>query len=164
MEDIIISLAGKNDIEGIVELWNEGTAFHQEIEPEFFRLDQNYVQRFSEKVQSTLENKDAKIFVAKDKKEIIGCIIGFIKYPPSIFKQDIIGYIDLLYVKREYRCNSLGKNLLKRMEEYFESKEIRSVELNCYIKNDLGLDFWNRNNYFPTSVKLRKQVEREYIF
>jgi ribosomal protein S18 acetylase RimI-like enzyme len=164
MEDLIISLAGKSDIEGIVELWKEGTVFHQEVEPEIFSLDQNFEQKYKEKVQAVLENKDSKIFVAKDKADIVGCIIGYTKYPPSIFKQEMLGYIDLLYVKKEYRLNGAGKLLLKRLEEYFDSMEIKYVELNCYIKNDTGLDFWNRNNYFPTSVKLRKQIEKEHIF
>lgn len=164
MDEILITMSGKSDIDGIIELWKEGTIFHRELEPDYFRFDENYIAKYREILQNTFENKDAQVFVARLNGSIIGCIIGFVKYPQSIFKQDLLGYIDLVYVKKDFRNKGIAKILLEKLEEWFETRDIKYIELNCYIRNDVGLDFWNRNDYLPISVKLRKNKEKDSFF
>ena len=54
---------------------------------------------------------------------------------------------DNVYIKPEYRDQSIGKKLDAWLKEFALSRGYEAIELNCYIKNEKGRNYWETNEY-----------------
>ncbi len=42
--------------------------------------------------------------------------------------------------------------------EWFEGKKIKNIELEVDVRNKLGVDFWENNNFFTYRLKMRRDL------
>lgn len=82
-------------------------------------------------------------FVCEANKKVIGYIFGYIKWLYPAYTIERIGYIAEIFVLEEYRNRGVGKRLVKEILRWFKSKNIRYVELDCYISN-IATKFWSK--------------------
>lgn len=82
--------------------------------------------------------------VAEVKKNLIGCCFGEIENKRGWQKYKQGGYIGLIFIKKEFRRNGIGKSLVHEVIRWFRSKRIRDIRLDVYCKNKAAIDSYKK--------------------
>ena len=65
---------------------------------------------------------------------------------------------DNVYIKTKYRGLGVGKKLDVWLKTFAVSSGCETIELNCYIKNEKGRDYWESNDYTSISIHYQKKL------
>ena len=66
---------------------------------------------------------------------------------------------DNVIILEEYRSNGLGKQLMAWVYDYAKSQGCIASELNCYITNDQGQLFWEKEGYKKIGYHYQRAIE-----
>ncbi|KAF3978564.1 MAG: GNAT family N-acetyltransferase [Methylococcales symbiont of Iophon sp. n. MRB-2018] len=70
---------------------------------------------------------------------------------------------DNVYIQPKHRNLGIGSQLNTWLKNFALSRGCEAVELNCYIKNEEGMRFWEANEYLPIGMHYQKKlVVRKY--
>ena len=133
------------DEKGLAKLLNE--CFKKDYYP--------YVKFNEEYVREKIADKRNKIFVAVDKKKIIGSV------RVKIFDLDL-AEIRQISVTKKYRGKGIGSKLMKSAISYLKRKKIRKVVARAKATDKIGMKFLIDNNFVPESFMkehFRKKVD-----
>jgi len=67
---------------------------------------------------------------------------------------------DNVYIKPEYRDQGIGKKLDTWLKGFALSQGCEAIELNCYINNEKGRNYWETNEYKPIGIHYQKKLDR----
>jgi len=65
---------------------------------------------------------------------------------------------DNVYLKTRYRGLGIGKKLDSWLKNFALSRGCEAIELNCYIKNEQGRDYWESNDYSSIGIHYQKKL------
>ena len=65
---------------------------------------------------------------------------------------------DNVYIRPEFRSKGIGKELNSWLKSLAISRGCEAIELNCYIKNQKGQDFWLANEYQAIGIHYQKKL------
>ena len=115
------------------------------------------IPKLPEDTASAFENSHVVFFLAEHKQEgPIGLSRGDILHNDPIFRlrSDMrCGYVDQMYVLRNYRKRGIGTHLLKLCENWFSAQGVKHVLLHAAPK---ALPFYQREGY----VSNREMIKR----
>lgn len=112
--------------------------------------------------QNTIDDlKDKRIFIVKEKEEIIAYLLGHQKIQAtttSILEKDSPFFeIDELYVSKAYRSQGIGKQLMTFVENKLKQENIHHLQLTTSTKKyqsilhfyieEMGMEFWSARLY-----------------
>jgi nicotinamidase-related amidase/GNAT superfamily N-acetyltransferase len=148
--NIIYSEKDEKDLDLIGDLWVKLIRFHTELSPYFTEeySNKSFFDRKKELLEKS-ENGILKIFIAEDKRIIIGYCICTIKAGA--------GEIDSIFVEKEYRKHNIGDEFLIKAEELFENNSVNKQILSVYAGNEAVIKFYNRHNYYQKYIVLEKK-------
>ena len=63
---------------------------------------------------------------------------------------------DNVFVLPEYRSSGVGKLMLDRVLNYALEIGCNTSEINCYINNEKGIQFWNNQGYKAIGYHMQK--------
>ncbi|HCW32738.1 MAG: acetyltransferase [Candidatus Peregrinibacteria bacterium GW2011_GWE2_39_6] len=112
--------------------------------------------------QKYISKEKGIIFVAEEKKEIIGCIIGSLS--PFSLSEKIErylkkrGYIRELIISRKARGQGLGKKLLLAIENYFREQKCQIIKLNCFGPDLKTHAFYTHLGYKNHIIEMEKKL------
>ncbi len=66
---------------------------------------------------------------------------------------------DNVYLSPAYRAQGYAQQLLAWVYEYGQSQGCVATELNCYISNDLGRAFWEKEGYVAIGLHYQKMLD-----
>ena len=66
---------------------------------------------------------------------------------------------DNVVILEDYRSNSLGKQLMSWVYEYAKSQGCIASELNCYLTNEKGQMFWEKEGYKKIGYHYQRAIE-----
>lgn len=66
--------------------------------------------------------------------------------------------LDNVYVLPEYQGKGIGKLLVDWILDYGKSKGCIASELNCYVDNTKGLEFWKAKGYETIGYHLARKI------
>ena len=66
---------------------------------------------------------------------------------------------DNVYIKPEYREQGIGKKLEVWLKKFALSRGCEAIELNCYIKNEKGRNYWEANEYQSIGLHYQKKLD-----
>jgi GNAT superfamily N-acetyltransferase len=66
---------------------------------------------------------------------------------------------DNVVIMEEYRSNGLGKQLVAWLLEYARSQDCVASELNCYLINEKGQAFWEKQGYKRIGYHYQRPIE-----
>lgn len=64
---------------------------------------------------------------------------------------------DNVYIKTKYRGLGIGRKLDGWLKDFALSRGCQAIELNCYIKNEKGNNYWESNEYNPIGIHYQKK-------
>lgn len=123
MDYKIVNLSEK-DLNSMCDLWNEDRS-----ESKFFQTFT--YESFKAKYVGNEDFSFDGVFGVFDNNKLIAYSICLLR---KLFEgKEFGGYIHMIMVKKEYRCQGIGSSLLSKMEEYLKSKGKTSANANYYL-------------------------------
>lgn len=109
-----------------------------------------------------IKNNNGKCYLAIENNKTVGLIMG------CIFPYDENDYLDYkcpkrgeiteLIVTNKTRSKGIGQKLINRMEEYFKSLNCEYVIVDVFAYNDIGKNFYNKNNFHTRMETMIKKL------
>ncbi|UOA08525.1 GNAT family N-acetyltransferase [Methylobacter sp. S3L5C] len=66
---------------------------------------------------------------------------------------------DNVVILEEYRGNGLGKQLMAWIYNYAKAQDCIASELNCYLTNEKGQQFWEKEGYKKIGYHYQKAIK-----
>ncbi len=66
---------------------------------------------------------------------------------------------DNVFIKKEYRSKGVGQLMIDYLFQYAKDIDCKATELNCYLSNEKGRKFWERQGYEPLAYHFFKQFD-----
>lgn len=138
--------AADSHIPEMVEIWKEFMDFHGDIDPFLERRDDGH-EHFEKYLREKIDSDDAAVFAATEDDGVIGFSIVYVSSHPPVLKAERYGFIDSLAVKSTHRRKGVGTAILRRIHEWFDSRDIERIQLNVLPGNEIGNSFWRKNGF-----------------
>ena len=145
---IIIRPIEEADRPVVISLWEEFIDYHKKREIEFNLVDEAS-KVYSSYLNEILKKQDNCLLVAEVEGNIAGYILGGILKTTGFFKHDKIGRITEIFVREDYRKNSIADSLLEEIIEWFRERGILRIETDYYIKNKGAELLWKKTGFVP---------------
>ena len=155
---IEIVKAEEKHVADIGRLWWEFILFHQDIDPIWTPLEgsipgfiENHLRRF-------MKSEDGLVLVVGDKGKVIGYSLSEIRRNSPGLKREKYGYIDEMAVTANYQRRGIGEKMLAEIMRWFQSNDIKRVELGTTTQNLVGNSFWQKQGFTIYMNTLYKNV------
>ena len=125
------------------------------------RLHPEYRDKMAILDLEEVKNNNGKCFIAVEDNKAVGVIMGIItsygEYDYLDYKCPKRGEITELIVSKKIRSKGIGKQLIKKLEDYFKSIDCKYVIVDVFAYNDLGINFYNKEGYHSRMLtKIKK--------
>jgi ribosomal protein S18 acetylase RimI-like enzyme len=140
-----ITVAEDSHVPGIVEVWKEFMDFYQEIDPYNGRSQDGHIH-MEKYLRDSMNSQDAIVLVALDDDSVVGYSISAISKRHPVFQQDTQGVIHDMAVTSDYR-RGVGGEMLSRIRQWFDWRNIDRIELSVAAKNQIGYPFWKKHGF-----------------
>lgn len=155
---IKIVKAEEKHVADIGRLWWEFILFHQDIDPIWTPLEgsipgfiENHLRRF-------MKSEDGLVLVSGDKGKVVGYSLSEIHRISPGLKREKYGYIDEMAVTANYQRRGIGEKMLADIMRWFQSNDIKRVELGTTTQNVVGNSFWQKQGFMIYMNTLYKNV------
>lgn len=103
------------------------------------------------------QDEDSFVYYAKDNDNLVGYIYAYLKTKKNkVITSNVID-LEALFVKKEYRLQGVGKELIYLLEKWAKDKYSDYViEITCLSDNKKALDFYKTLGYREVKTILRK--------
>ena len=139
--------------------------FVVELDPlKRLRRPSTFGKKYTQNLVKKISKQNGEIILAKDKKKIVGFVVGVIEKQP---KSDLLeciptksGRVSELFVSDKYRGCGIGKQLMQRMEKYFKSKKCDVIRIEVFAPNIDAHKFYQQMGYDDRAIHLIKKIKR----
>ena len=100
-----------------------------------------------------------RIFGCLDGEILIGYVHGTIKILPAFLEGNTVGFINGIYINTEYRKKGIADELYKMVEEWFQTRNVDSVELQVLDDNEAAIAFWHKTGFEYELLQMRKILQ-----
>lgn len=154
----MIREATKEDMEPIVDLWQELMDFHIE-RSDLYQMKSNARELYSDYLKDVLINPDYITLVFENEKGILGYLVATESNDPPIY-EGTVGIVMELSVTQEHRNKGIGEKLLTYIEKKFLEKGIDRIECMVSDFNEISKGFWHKNGYNPYNLMCVKLLHK----
>ena len=112
---------------------------------QFYKYESNLIQS-TNYIKERIYNKESKIFIAINNREEP---VGFVQLYETFGSLDLGKIIILndLYVKKNYRKNKIGKQLILRSHKYAKKIKAKRIQLSTATDNFIGQTLYESLGY-----------------
>jgi len=115
------------------------------------RLHPEYRDKMAVLDLEKVKNNNGKCYLAVENEKAIGLIMGYVRtydeYDYLDYKCPKSGEISELIISKEARGKGIGKQLMKKMENYFKSINCEYVFLDVFAYNKNAVEFYKKEGY-----------------
>jgi ribosomal protein S18 acetylase RimI-like enzyme len=150
----------EKDIKEVARLYIELEFYIKEqTQDDYFDFEAIKIYDISGYIDEKINDKDHKIVIARQGSQIIGFLSGQMQdcyLPVSSIKR--IGYIQSGYVKEGYMNKKIAKGMLKRLETFFNEKDVKYIELDIMALNLKAKKAWIKLGFSTFREHMRKKI------
>lgn len=131
----------------ISELNREVQHIHAEMYPNHFK-EHNHVE-VSEFFKSIMTNLNYQFYIIEEQGQELGYIwIEIKEYQENPFRKAYKSlYIHQLNVIKSYHNQGLGQQLMNKAYEIAIQKQIKKIEVDYWVNNEMAKNFYSKNGY-----------------
>lgn len=109
-------------------------------------------------LKADLDSDYRIIFVAVERKKIIGMTLG--KFYPSlpISKYKKKGYISNLHIDKAHRRKGVGKKLILRILKWFKENNVPHISLEIHVDNEAAKNIYHKLGFKNYTIKMVKKI------
>ena len=141
-----ITLATESHVPGIVEVWQEFMNFHKELDPRFL-MRKDAPPNWEKHLRELMKSGDNQVLVAMDNDHVIGYSISQINRYAPLWERETYGSISDMALKANYRRKGIGEQMLDKIYEWFDARNIKIIELSVAARNQVGYSFWRKHGF-----------------
>ena len=130
----------------ILEIWIDLMDYHKDIDSFFSRRSDGHIN-YEKFIHECMQSDKSTVLVAIENETVVGVVHGCIEKHPPVFEIEEYGLIHFMAVKEEFRRKKIAHELVKKLIEWFHSKNISRIELHCSVKNSVGHNFWKSQGF-----------------
>jgi GNAT superfamily N-acetyltransferase len=146
-------------VQDLEQVWPVLTALLQELHEHhqpFWPRD--FLPGWQERWREFLTSGDERlVLIAREDGEAAGYLNGAIRRNPGLFAETYAD-IDDAYVRPVQRRRGVGSQMLRRFEEWAQSRGVVEVRLNVVAANGVALSFWQKSGFAPLSYRMTKHL------
>ena len=150
--------ATRKELPLLVELSEQLNLDHAKRFSRFPKLAKDSRKVKTKYFKSLFGKNNSVFFVAEEKGEVLGFVLGKDGKDPPVFKETRIGYIGDFYVRPGFRSKGVGKKLLSELRKWFRQKKFRHMEIGCYSQNTKAKKLYLGMGFKPNREILRMKV------
>ena len=128
-----VRLAQLSDVAQITRLGRQLIELHTDFDKDYYALENNFDELFSNWVKQQINIPQRFIFVAEEKESIVGFISGFMKPLYHWFQTKTVGHISYMIIGQNFRRRGIGRLLEEASVTWFKSQNISYVELYTHL-------------------------------
>jgi len=113
---------------------------------------------YAKYLKNDLESKWRRVFVAIEKKEIVGLITCKTYRTLYIAGYKRVGYISNLYIKKGVRRKGVAEKLIKTATAWFKKRKAEQIGLEIYENNSAAISLYKKLKFKNYSIKMRKNI------
>ncbi len=110
-----------------------------------------------------VKNNSGKCYLAIENDKAVGLIMGILgtysKYDYLDYKCPKRGVITELIVSKNARSSGVGRQLMKKMEDYFRKINCEYIIVDVFGYNDLALKFYFKQGYHARMLTTIKKLD-----
>ena len=129
---------------------------------ELEQIHNDYRIKMTEYDLNNVSDYNGKCYLAIEDDKAIGLIMGTIRqydeHDYLDYKCPKTGIVEELIVTRRVRALGIGKELLKRIEQYFTEKGCEYADIDVFAYNNNAINFYDRNDYHARMHTLIKKL------
>ena len=130
----------------IMILWKDLMDYHNDLDLFFTRRKEGHIN-FKMHLMECIKSDDACVFIAEEKGEVLGYILGKIEQYPPVFETEKYVEIYDMYVKKSFRRQKIGSQLVNQLVDFFKKKGVTRIEMKVSSKNKTGILFWKKQGF-----------------
>ena len=146
--DINIREVKHSDRRVVGELFKEMFDFHGQRDPHFTRTKSGH-EIFSAWFVEQISREDSLPLVAEVEGKVVGYALGILRQHPPVFTRRAYGEINDIAVSSDYRRNGVGFALLRKLQDWFKSRNISRLEAKVAVSNKVSSGFWRKMAFRP---------------
>jgi ribosomal protein S18 acetylase RimI-like enzyme len=147
--------ATAEDINAMVELWQEFMDFHRSRDNHFSRTPDGH-ERWTEFATKNMAKDDWLVIVAEVDGTVAGYCMATILDNPPVIPTRQYGYIQEVAVASGNRRSGIATALFKHAEQWLLSKGMTRIELDVSATNEVSTAFWRHIGFGDYIERLAK--------
>ena len=154
---MIIRNFKKEDFPFVLEMVRNLARHHHQLDP-FYRTPEE-MKDLKENIRGWLKERKGKVLIVEIDNKIVGYIRGsFKKIPYYARENELIATVDDIFIKKEYRLQTIGKNLFDELLKWFKSKKATALMLNVDVRNESAIKFWEKMGFEKFVLRMKKEI------
>lgn len=141
MDLIRIRPARSDDIQHILELWDELMTLHESLDQRFTRRS-GATEPFEVFVRHNVDSEAAIVLVAEVEDAVVGWCMAVEAELPPVFDVKPIGEIYDLVVTAGKRRQGIGRRLVDEVCGWARERDLGRIDLRASVRNPEALGFW----------------------
>jgi ribosomal protein S18 acetylase RimI-like enzyme len=141
MRDVHIRRAKPEDLEAVLDLWNEMMRVHAELDARF-QTAPNASDVFRPTLRGWIADQGQRVLVAVADHQVVGYAIGSIAENPPNFATRRYGHVSDICVDPQWRRQGLAHRLWAGLRTWFRQQGIAVVQLHSAALNPASQGFW----------------------
>ncbi len=155
----MIRTANEADADRIGCLWLEMVEFHQAFDPLTFRAADDGAGMYAQRILQRLSDPWTRILVAEVEGDIVAYALGLVAdITTEMFQPLRSGLLADIYVSAEHRRCGLGKALVTKMSDWFQTQRVSHFEWHVSAQNPAAIQFWQAIGGKATMLRMRAEI------
>ena len=157
---MLIRKAKKEDIESIHKLDRESTKYHKKFDTDFYTISEKWWKIKKNSQLKAIKSPTNFVLVAELDEKVVGYIWG---YTETIIKNKI-GKIQELIVTSKQRGKGIGKELIKKMLDFFEDRKCVISEIEVFVENLPTIQVYEKVGFRKREYKMQLKLNKTKKF
>ncbi|MDP3990493.1 MAG: GNAT family N-acetyltransferase [archaeon] len=157
---MLIRKAKKVDIESIHKLDRESTRYHKKFDADFYTISEKWWKIKKDSQLKAIKSPTNLVLVAELDEKVVGYIWGYVE---TIMKNKI-GKIQELIVTSKQRGKGIGKELIKRMLDFFKERECVISEIEVFVENLPTIQVYEKAGFKKREYKMQLKLNKTTKF
>lgn len=156
--DLVIREALEDDLETVVDLWEELLEYHRTIDSSYWAPARDARETMLQWWRQAPEDADRLLLVAEVQGEVVGFVHGTLaNTPPPIEDRPFVGISDIA-VRADRRRRGIGRALIDALSEGFAEREPQELRLSVALRNDAAVAFYGELGFEPVTYGMRRAL------
>ncbi|HQV36671.1 MAG TPA: GNAT family N-acetyltransferase [Flavobacterium sp.] len=155
---IKIQTAESSQIDEIAGLWCKLMEIHRTFDEDFFSSTDNFIASYMDELEYSIKDTTQNVFVALSDDKMIGYVTASINFPISYYNTNAVCTIGDIMVVEAFQKNGIGDKLVDEVKKWAISKDVKTVQLNVFSKNQKAFAFFNKLNFEPFFTLMQLKI------
>jgi GNAT superfamily N-acetyltransferase len=159
---ITIEEARPKHVQPIVEHWKALMEIHKEMDAEFFKDTDLWIEEYETTISETIEvaYKERKVYVALDSEVVVGFATIYIeRFAMPLYNSEPLCVIGDMMIEEQYRKQGIGELFIEEAKKMAKEFSVKKLMLNVFAKNQIAYGYFKQQGFEDTMYRITKTID-----